>query len=821
MLVLLEFLTLLGIVWGLAAYQVSRLVWTPVVGLTLLAFSVFSHLSWPVLTLCWLLYLIPVIIFNVSFIRYELISLPVLKFFRKALPPMSETEREALDAGDVWLEGDLFCGRPNWQRLFNTQYTVLTAEEQAFINHQVPALCNMLNDWEVVHQEHDIPERAWNYLKKEKFFGLVIPKQYGGLGFSALAHAAVVTRLSTHCISAAVTAMVPNSLGPGELLVKYGTDEQKNYYLPRLAAGEEIPCFGLTGPDSGSDAANMNDLGVVCRGKFEGKEMLGIRLNFEKRYITLAPVATVIGVAFRLTDPDHLLGEKTEIGITLALLPGDYPGIQHGERHWPLGMSFMNGPVRGKDIFVPFDWIIGGKEKMGQGWRMLMECLSIGRSISLPAIGVACGQLAFRTTGAYARVRKQFRMSIGNFDGVQEAMGRIGGLTYINNAAQKLTCTAVDQHVKPAVVSAIAKLHLTNNARQIINDAMDVHAGRGVQIGPNNYLAHGYFALPISITVEGANILTRNLIIFGQGAVRCHPFVRDEMAAASIENKTEALEKFDRLLLSHIGFTISNVARSLWYGISGGRFIASPVKGKTAKYHQQLTRMSCALAMMADFSMMFLGGALKRKERLSARLGDVLSYLYLGSAVLKYHESQGHAQEDLPFIHWAMSYCLFNIQEAFANFLDNFPIKNVRWLFRRFIFFWGRSYEPPRDSLDRKISQIMMEPSALRDRITESCYLSSEPTNPVRLMEEALQKMVACDPIQKKIYNAQRNGVLARDAHFEEIVQAALKASVIDANEAKLLREFESIREQVIAVDEFPADYFKRNLESCLNTKVA
>ncbi len=810
MLAFIEFLILFAFTFSLTFYRTSRYVWTPVMAVVLIIFTTYGHVSWYALTLFWILYILPAILFNIPLIRHEMLAHPLLRYFQKTLPQMSDTEREALEAGDVWWEGELFCGKPNWKKMLDMPLAKLTEEEKSFLNKQTVELCKLVNDWQVVQEDKNLPKEAWDYIKQERFWGMVIPKEYGGLGFSAYAHAAIVTRLSTHCISAAVTVMVPNSLGPGELLLKYGTNEQKNYYLPRLAEGNEIPCFALTSPDAGSDAAAMTDRGIICHGEFEGKQVLGIKVNWNKRYITLAPIATVLGLAFKCFDPDHLIGNKEDLGITVCLVPTNHKGVEVGARHYPSGMAFMNGPTRGKDVFIPLDWVIGGQENIGHGWRMLMDCLSVGRAISLPSIGVACGQMAYRTTGAYARVRRQFRTSIGRFDGVQEALGRIGGFTYICNATQHMTATAVDMGVKPSVASAIAKYHLTEFARKTINDALDVHAGRGVQLGPKNYLAHGYNSIPMSITVEGANILTRNLIIFGQGAVRCHPYIRKEMQVAALPDHTQALQEFDKLLVGHIGYAVNNVARTFLYGLSGGHFVKSPIGGPTAKYFKQLTRMSAALAMLADFSMMFMGGALKRKERLSARLGDILSYLYLGSTVLKYHEAQGRPSEDLSLVHWALTYCLVNIQRSIDEFLNNFPMRKLRWVLRHLIFPWGRSYVPPRDSLDRKISQAMMEPSNLRDRLTNLCYLGDDENHPVQRMEIALHKMIAAEPALKKIHNAIRNNIISKEANFDEQIAVGLKENIITQEEIDVLRAFEKARLDAVSVDEFLPEYFER-----------
>ncbi|MDF2868278.1 MAG: acyl-CoA dehydrogenase, partial [Gammaproteobacteria bacterium] len=604
MLIILQILFLIGTMVGLAYFRTKPIVWTTTLTTVLVLVSWMSkiyspHFMW-LLDILWLIFIPVAVIFNFPLVRQRLLAKPLMRFVRKSLPPMSSTEREALDAGDTWWEGDLFKGQPDWQKLYSLPKPQLSAEEQAFLDNQVETLCGMLDDWQIVQHDKDLPQEVWNYIKKERFFGIVAKKEYGGLGFSALAHSTIILKLASRSISAGVTVMVPNSLGPAELLYHYGTKEQKDYYLPRLARAEEIPCFALTGPEAGSDAAAMTDTGVVCMGEYQGKQVLGIRLNWNKHYITLAPIATVLGLAFKLYDPEHLLGQQDDVGITVCLIPTSHPGVEIGRRHLPLNFAFMNGPTTGKDVFIPLDWIVGGPQMAGQGWRMLMECLSIGRGVSLPATAVANAKLSYRMTGAYARLRKQFKTSIGTFEGVEEALARIGGYAYLLESTRLLTLTGLDLGVKPSVVSAIAKYHMTELSRQIMNDAMDIHAGKGIQMGPRNYLAHGYIAIPISITVEGANILTRNLIIFGQGAIRCHPYVRQEMEAVADANQIRGLQTFDKLITGHIGYMMSNMVRSFVMGITAARWLKVPAyAGELTYYHRQIIRMSTALAFVA------------------------------------------------------------------------------------------------------------------------------------------------------------------------------------------------------------------------------
>ncbi|AWL12186.1 Acyl-coenzyme A dehydrogenase [Saliniradius amylolyticus] len=755
------------------------------------------------------------IVLGVADIRRNLISKPVFQIFKKILPPMSSTEREAMEAGSVWWEGDLFKGNPDWQKLHNYPKAELSQEEQDFMDNQVETLLSMLDDYKIVHEHKDLPKEVWEYLRKEGFFAMIIPKAYGGREFSAIANSTIVSRISTRSLSAAVTVMVPNSLGPGELLNHYGTQEQKDYWLPRLADGTDIPCFALTGPDAGSDAGAIPDTGVVCKGMHEGEEVLGLRLNFEKRYITLAPVATVLGLAFKMYDPDGLLGDKQDLGITCALIPTDHEGVETGERHYPVNMAFMNGTTRGKDVFIPLDWIIGGPDYAGRGWRMLVECLSAGRGISLPALATANAHLCSRTTGAYAAVRKQFGLSIGKFEGIEEAMGRIGGSTYTLEAMRKMTAGAIDSGESPSVVTAIAKYHMTEMSREIINDAMDIHAGKGVQMGPKNYLGHQYFGTPVAITVEGANILTRNLMIFGQGATRCHPYVFSEMEAAANPDFEQGLKDFDGLLIKHVSYAAGNFFNALFHGLTGGHFKASAMSGETADYYKQLSRMSKGLALCSDFSMLMLGGDLKRKEMISARLGDVLSQLYIASAVLRRYEEDGRQAADLPFVHYSVQRCLYKIGVAFDGFFQNFPNRFVAVVMKRTVFPWGIGYEMPADAITQKVSRQLMEPGVMRDRLTHLCHIGEEADDPVAIVENAFIAMHENAPIEKKILKAQKDKQIARKLPFEDMVNAALEKSVITESEAEQLRRAEQLRQVAVAVDNYaPGEIEKLGLQA-------
>ncbi len=755
--------------------------------------------------LVWALFLPAAVVLNLPELRRKFLTKHFFDAFRRVLPPISSTEREAIEAGTVWWDGELFSGAPDWNKLLSVPVAKLSDEEQAFMDGPVEDLCRMVDDWEVTHTLKDLSPEVWTFLKKNRFFGMVIPKQYGGLGFSALGHSAVVMKVASRSVTAGVTVMVPNSLGPAELLLHYGTEEQKDHYLPRLAKGEEIPCFALTGPEAGSDASAMQDIGVVCRGEFEGKkDVLGVRLNWRKRYITLGPVATLLGLAFKLHDPDRLLGDEEAPGITLALIPTDTPGITIGNRHWPMNQAFHNGPNSGKDVFIPVDWIIGGPAMAGKGWMMLMESLAAGRSISLPALGTGSGKLAGRVTGAYAAIRKQFNSPVGQFEGVQEALARIGGNTYVMDAARSLTAVAVDIGERPSVLSAIVKYHLTERMRQVINDAMDIHGGRGISMGPRNYLARGYQGVPIAITVEGANILTRSLIIFGQGAIRCHPYVLKEMEAARNTDREAGLRDFDQTLFSHIGFFFTNATRALVLGLSGARFASAPLSGTAGWYFRQLTRMSACLALSSDVAMALLGARLKRKERLSARLGDVLSHLYLASAALKHYRDQGEPQADRPLLHWACRDALYQIQTAFDELFRNLPGRWAGIFLRLLVFPLGMPYDAPNDANDRRVARLLLTPSEARDRLTEGIYVGG-PEEPVGRVEHALRKATAADAATRKLYRALRAGHIRADVAEAQIAEA-LESGIISEHESQLLREAERARDEAIQVDEFSPD---------------
>jgi len=747
------------------------------------------------------------ILFGVAPLRRRLISNPVLSMFRNVLPPMSQTEREAIEAGTVWWDGDLFSGRPDWNKLLAIAAPALTADEQRFLDNECEELCALVSEWETTHVYRDLPPHVWQFIKDRGFLGMIIPKQYGGLGFSAFAHSEVVAKLASRSSATVVTVMVPNSLGPGELLARYGTDEQKQHYLPRLAKGAEIPCFALTSPHAGSDAAAIPDRGIVCMGEHDGRTTLGLRLTWEKRYITLGPVATLLGLAFHVFDPDHLLGEVDDLGITCALIPTNHPGVHIGRRHMPLSAVFQNGPNWGKDVFIPIDWVIGGRPMVGKGWRMLMESLAAGRSISLPSLSVGMSKMVTRATGGYARVRRQFKTPIGKFEGVEEPLARMGGNLYAMDAVRVMTAGAVDLGEKPAVLSAIAKYQLTERARVLANDAMDIAGGKGICMGPSNFLGAAYMQIPVSITVEGANILTRSLIIFGQGAIRCHPFVLKEIAAAANADVTQGSVAFDRALVGHIRFVLSNMARAFVLGLCGSHCTRSPasVAPETRRYYQQLTRFSAALAFLADVSMGVLGGALKRKEKLSARLGDVLSMLYVASAVLKRYETDGARAEDAPLMHWAIWDSMYRAQTALEGVISNFPGRFIPALMRMLVFPLGRPYVVPSDRAGHEVARLLIEPSASRDRLTSGIYLPVDPHDVLATIELALQATIAAEPIEARIRDAAKSGRVAF-AQGEDRAATAVVAGVISADEAALLQRAQQLTEEVIRVDDFAQD---------------
>ena len=805
-------LLVLLVSFGVLAYhRAALIIWTISFTILLLLMTRLSTLGVFSLTCIWLVFLVIFSILNVLPWRQRLLSRHLLAFYRKVMPSMSRTEREALAAGTVTWEGDLFRGAPDWNKLLQLAKPVLTAEEEAFIAGPVEKLCGMLDDWDITHNRADLPPAVWEFLKTQGFLGLIIPKSFGGKQFSAYAHSQILTKVYGVSATAATTIAVPNSLGPAELLLHYGTEEQKAHYLPRLARGEEIPCFALTGPDAGSDAGAMPDTGVICQGTYDGKKVLGIRLNFNKRYITLAPVATVIGLAFKLQDPDHLLGDKENLGITCALIPRDTPHLEIGRRHFPLNIPFQNGPIHGKNVFIPIDFIIGGPKMAGQGWRMLMECLAAGRAISLPASANAGAKVLAYATGAYARIRRQFNIPIGQFEGVESVLARIAGHTYMIDSARSFVVAAIDTGAQPAIASAIIKYHTTELGRIVANDAMDIHGGKGICLGPNNYLGRFYESVPISITVEGANILTRNMIIFGQGAMRCHPYIFTEFQAAEISDPQQSLVAFDKAIIGHMSFTVSNIVRTLWLSLTCGIFVLAP-RGKLKRYFQQATRFSSTFALLADMSLILLGGALKRRENISARLGDILSYLYLLSAALKHFNDQGSLQEDLPLVRYASDTYLYQIQQTIFELLQNFPNKAVAWLLSIFIFPYGRHFKKPTDKLSFEVAQLLLSPTGARDRVSAGVYAAATEHNAVALVQDALLKSITSEPVEKVLQQAMRDKLIS-GLTLTDQAGAALQQQIISKEQRDLVVQAEIARHKVIAVNDFSSEELERVTE--------
>ncbi|WP_070968510.1 acyl-CoA dehydrogenase FadE [Vibrio sonorensis] len=798
--ILLSILTL-SLVLAVCLYQRRSLVVSiTALTTTMMLLSTFELIG----SLSWLIFMTITLIAGIPAIRLPLISKRALSMFKKVLPAMSQTEKEALEAGTVWWEAELFKGKPNWKQLQDIQAPRLSKEEQAFLDGPVNKVCAMVNDYQVTHELADLPAEVWQYLKDNKFFAMIIKKQYGGLEFSAYAQSQVLQKLTGVSSVLSSTVGVPNSLGPGELLQHYGTQAQKDHYLPRLARGEEIPCFALTSPEAGSDAGSIPDFGVVCKGEWQGEEVLGMRLTWNKRYITLAPVATVLGLAFKLRDPERLLSDKEDLGITCALIPTDLKGVEIGNRHFPLNVPFQNGPTRAKDLFVPLDFIIGGKAMAGQGWRMLVECLSVGRGITLPSHSTGGIKTAALATGAYARIRRQFKQPIGHMEGIEEPLARLAGNAYVMDAASRLTVAGIDSGEKPSVISAIVKYHCTHRGQQSIIDAMDIAGGKGICLGPSNFLARGYQGAPIAITVEGANILTRSMIIFGQGAIRCHPYVLKEMSAAH-SDKSDALPLFDKALAGHISFTLSNLVRSIWLGLTDGLGSNSPTSDETKRYYQQLNRYSANLALLADVSMAMLGGSLKRKERLSARLGDILSQLYLSSATLKRFDIDGRPSEDLPLVHWGLQDSLKKTEAALEEFLNNFPNPIVGKVLKTLLMPYGRVRRSPNDQLDSQVARILQTPSATRSRLGQGQYLNNSEHNPAGKIEKALEVILNVEPLFDKVCNetGQRKPFLSLDL----IAKEGLEKGIITDSEANLLIEAEAHRLYVINVDDFkPSD---------------
>ena len=731
-------------------------------------------------------------------LRQKTITKPIFKWAQKAMPSLSETERDALNAGDTWWDAEIFTGNPDWSKLQATPKPKLTEEEQAFIDGPVNELCGLIDDWKIVWETGDMEQKVWDFLRENRLFGMIIPKQYGGLEFSAFAHSEIVKKITTRSTVAAVTTMVPNSLGPGELLMQFGTEKQKDYWLPRLADGREIPCFGLTSEEAGSDAGAMVDKGVICEGEYNGEKVLGIRLNWHKRYITLGPVATVLGLAFKCYDPDKLIGDEEDLGISVALVPTDLPGIDIGRRHLPAFQMFQNGPNWGTDVFIPFENILGGKEQLGKGWAMLMSALAAGRGISLPALSAAGTTLTARTSGAYARIRQQFGVPISKFEGIQDPLAALAARAYKLDGARHLTCSALDQGHKPSVISAIMKYHMTTAMRDSVTDAMDIHGGKAVIDGPLNYLGNLYRAVPVAITVEGANIMTRSLMIFGQGAIRCHPYLLNEILALEHEDKDKALADFDKYFWKHVAHSTKTVFRSIgrsWFGTG-----TSPDEPELKKYYKAMSRYSAALAIASDLSLLILGGKLKFKEMLSARLGDVLSELYMLSAVLKRWEDEGRQTEDLPLVKYNMQTGFVKIETALDEVYQNFPNKLVSGFLRAITLPFGKSQTAPSDELKRTCADLITAKTATRDRLSQGMYLCEHHTSEgIHRLEIAFDLTIEAASAEEKL----------RDADISD-PEKGLKASVITKQECDLIQRARHATEKVIEVDDFePGDFVR------------
>jgi len=729
-------------------------------------------------------------------LRREYLSRPLYAWAKTVLPEMSATEAEAIQAGDVWWDAELFTGAPDWDAFLDIPPARLTPEEQAFLDGPTEALCAMLDDWKINWEDMDLSPEAWAFIKREKFLGMIIPKAYGGLEFSAFAHSEVVRKISTRSVAAAVTVMVPNSLGPGELLMQFGTEEQRQRWLPRLADGREIPAFGLTSPEAGSDAASMTDEGVICEGEYQGRKVLGMRLNWKKRYITLGPISTVLGLAFKMRDPDGLLGGEENLGITVALIPTDTPGVTIGRRHLPSMQAFINGPNEGEDVFLPLDAILGGPERIGQGWMMLNAALAAGRGISLPSQSAAGAALSARTTGAYARVRQQFRIPIGEFEGVQERLARIAANAYLLDAARRFTCAGLALGHHPSVVSAIMKHGATERMRTSANDAMDVHAGKAVIDGPGNYIGNFYRSVPVGITVEGANILTRSLIVFGQGAIRAHPYILKEMEALADADMERGLAQFDAVFWTHVVHSLRTARRAFVSAWSDGRFGAAPPSGPARRYYRRMGRYAAAFALASDMALLTMGGSLKRKEMLSARFGDILSELYLMSSAMKRWEDEGRQTSDLPLLDYVMQDGFLTIERRLKEILDNFPSRPAAWLLRVFVLPFGVVRSGPRDSTVRACAHLLMEPSATRDRLTENVYIGDEA---VGRLEQAFELVVETQPIHDRL--KQQRIRRWQDARDQDLLSTEEMASLEAADAAVAA---------VIAVDDFAPDELAR-----------
>jgi len=802
-------------VMALAMYKAPAALWAA--GLTALGLmwtaGVFPGAAPALGVLWWTYWLVTaaVALLAIPALRRAVIVRPAFKLVKGVLPKVSDTEQQALDAGTVGFDAELFSGTPDWTKLRAVPPVVLTAEERAFLDGPTDELCALINDWDVRHAKREISPEIWAFVKKHGFLGMLISKAHGGLGFSAQAQSLIIGKIASRSPDVVTIVMVPNSLGPGELIEKYGTVEQKHYYLPRLARGEEVPCFSLTGPTSGSDAATMRDIGTVERGMHEGRETLGIRLSWDKRYITLGPVATLVGLAFRLFDPKNLLGKGEDVGITVAMIPANHPGVNIGRRHLPSGAAFPNGPNWGKDVFIPIDWVIGGEKMAGQGWRMLMECLAAGRAISLPSSATAGTKSLLRVTTAYGRIRRQFGLPVSRMEGIEELLGRMAENAYVNEAARGVTAAMVARGERPAVISALMKYQTTERMRRSLNDAMDIHGGRAICDGPSNYLQTGYQMAPVGITVEGANILTRTLITFAQGALRSHPFLYKEVQAVQDTDTARGFDAFETAFLGHIGFALSNIAGALFHNLTLGLFAASPAENKiTRPVYKQLSRSSRNFALVADMTVALLGGGLKTKQKLTGRMADALSELYLLACVLKRFEDDGQQAADHPLVAAAAANGLYRFEEAIRGTIDNFPNTFARVVMRILVFPLGRHYFAASDRLMGKIARLAAEPGSVRDRLTSDIYISKDPDDPTGLLEVTFTKVVAAEAAEKKLERAIRAGTIRRYHGLDWIGDATAKG-ILTESEAIQLKDVERFVARVIAVDDFDPGALRPN----------
>lgn len=801
LLILLGLLIQLFVIWALFYFEASRTVGSVLAIVTAILCSV---LITPWSLLLGVPIIIASIILLITPLRDALISRPAFKVLSNAMPSMSTTEREALDAGTSWWEKELFMGAPDWEKFDQYPYPVLSAEEQAFLDNEVQQLCSMLDEWQIHHQDKDLPPEVWQFIKDNGFLGLIIPKSFGGKQFTPFAQSRIMSKIASRSLTAAVSCMVPNSLGPGELLLHYGTEEQKQRYLPGLANGTEVPCFGLTSPEAGSDAGAIPDTGVVCHGQYQGQQVLGLKMNFSKRWITLAPIATVIGLAFKLYDPEGLLGDKNKVeyGITCALIPADHEGIQIGPRHNP-GAPFMNGTVEGRDVFIPLDWIIGGQQNAGKGWRMLMECLGVGRGISLPALATAAGEMSYLLVGAFASVRQQFKISVGHFEGVQEATSDIASDAYMLESFRYLVTCGLNQGGTPAVMTAMAKYYATETMRKVVNHGMDVVGGRAIQLGPRNFLALTYQSIPVAITVEGANILTRSLMIFGQGSMRCHPYLFDELQLLQAEDKAAAFKEFSPLLFKHLAYTFNRAAKALAFSITGGSDEGSKQADDFSKaYYSKINRFSADFALTADMALGILAGDLKRKEMLSGRLADIHAHLFIATAILKYYEQGQRTEAEQKHAELALNKALYQVQEAFFGFYDNFPMPLAAAMVKLICFPFGRPIAAPSDQLKQEVAQLMMQEHAFREQLKQHVYYNTDANDVMGRMESTFQSLLQLQPLWNKFKKAESKDQFS-GLTFEAHIANAIETGFITTAEAESLLDYNAKRYDSMLTDIF------------------